>query len=109
MHGYMGDSQMKRNAEDNGLLVLLLLSVASCNCSIARATYTNPVGEIARIGDPFALRYEDKYYLYGTSPPRYGFKVWESRNLEVGKTKGLRLILGQMRIVGVSTGFGLRK
>jgi len=80
---------MKKNAENNGLLFLLVLSMASCNSSIARATYTNPVGEIARIGDPYALKYEDIYYLYGTSPPRYGFKVWESKNLVDWKDKGL--------------------
>ncbi len=80
---------MKKNAENKGLLFLLVLSVASGNSGIARATYTNPVGEIRPIGDPFALRYEDTYYLYGTSPPRYGFKVWQSEDLVEWEDKGL--------------------
>ena len=80
---------MKKNAENNGLLFFLVLSMASCSSGIARATYTNPVGEIARIGDPYALKYGNMYYLYGTSPPRHGFKVWESGNLVDWTDKGL--------------------
>ena len=49
------------------------------------------MGEIERIGDPFALKHGNVYYLYGTSPPRYGFKVWESENLVDWKDKGLAL------------------
>lgn len=85
----MGNSQMKRNAKNNGLLFLLVLSIVFCSNSVRRTTYTNPVGEIERIGDPFALKHEDTYYLYGTSPPKYGFKVWESKNLVDWKDKGL--------------------
>ncbi len=80
---------MKRNAKNNGLLFLLMLSMVSCNNSMGRTTYTNPVGEIERVGDPYALKYENIYYLYGTSPPKYGFKVWESKNLVDWKDKGL--------------------
>ena len=82
---------MKKSAENNGLLLLLVLSLAACNSSVARDTYTNPVGGIVPIGDPFALKHGDTYYLYGTSPPRHGFKVWESANLVDWKDKGLAL------------------
>ncbi|WEG12832.1 glycoside hydrolase family 43 protein [Pullulanibacillus sp. KACC 23026] len=44
-------------------------------------TYTNPVGGITNIGDPFILKAQNKYYLYATSDPSEGFRVWESSNL----------------------------
>ena len=44
-------------------------------------SYTNPVGEITNIGDPFVLKDGDSYYMYATSAPSYGFKVWQSANL----------------------------
>jgi len=42
--------------------------------------YTNPVGDGLMIADPFVLRADGLYYLYGTSDA-HGFKVWSSENL----------------------------
>jgi beta-xylosidase len=52
-------------------------------------TYTNPVGEISGIGDPFVLKHEDKYYMYCTTNGEEGFRVWESGNLIDWSDKGL--------------------
>lgn len=46
-----------------------------------KRTYINPVGDISGIGDPFVLKYDDRYYMYCTSNAQIGFKVWESSNL----------------------------
>lgn len=43
-------------------------------------TYTNPVGGITNIGDPYVMKYHNKYYLYPTRGS-LSFKVWESNNL----------------------------
>lgn len=57
---------------------LIVASIAAASLS---RTYTNPVGgPNLRMGDPFILRYRDRYYLYGTSAGD-GFKCWTSRNL----------------------------
>lgn len=45
------------------------------------STYTNPVGGMTNIGDPFVLKTNNKYYMYATSAPTEGFKVGESDNL----------------------------
>lgn len=44
-------------------------------------TYQNPIGEMLDIGDPYVLKVEDMYYMYATSVPHAGFRVWESDNL----------------------------
>lgn len=54
-------------------------------------TYTNPVGGITGIGDPYVLKHESRYYLYATSAINRGFKVWESPNLVDWELKGLAL------------------
>lgn len=54
-------------------------------------TYLNPVGKIENIGDPFVLKYDRHYYLYATSLPGSGFKVWESSNLADWKLRGIAL------------------
>lgn len=46
-----------------------------------RPTYQNPIGEMTDIGDPFVLKVDDQYYMYATSEPHIGFKVWQSDNL----------------------------
>lgn len=67
------------------------ISETSCNANkkeIAPVTssydtiksYTNPVGDITDIGDPYVLKYNNKYYLYATSSG-IGFKVWQSDNM----------------------------
>lgn len=53
-------------------------------------TYTNPLGGIKNIGDPYILKYKNEYYMYATSSPD-GFKVWESNNLIDWQEKGLAL------------------
>jgi beta-xylosidase len=53
-------------------------------------TYTNPVGGITQIGDPYILLFDGNYYLYATSSD-HGFKVWESSNLVDWTDKGLAL------------------
>jgi beta-xylosidase len=53
--------------------------------------YINPISNIDNIGDPFVLKYNKKYYLYATSMPERGFKVWESLNLVEWELKGIAL------------------
>ncbi|OCL28772.1 glycoside hydrolase [Orenia metallireducens] len=57
-------------------------------------TYTNPVGEITDIGDPFVIKHQDQYYMYATSAPDFGFKVWESTDLVNWEEKALALDSG---------------
>jgi GH43 family beta-xylosidase len=82
------------------LLNFILLSSGSCKQSQPLSpqhpendtlrTYTNPLGNITNIGDPYILKYDNKYYMYATSSPD-GFKVWESDNLIDWQVKGLAL------------------
>lgn len=45
-------------------------------------TYTNPVGAAPlHMGDPFAWRLADRYYLTGTTDPDEGFRCYHSPNL----------------------------
>jgi beta-xylosidase len=53
-------------------------------------TYTNPLGGITNIGDPYILKYDSAYYLYATSSAT-GFKVWQSSNMIDWSDKGLAL------------------
>ncbi|MDP4291935.1 MAG: glycoside hydrolase family 43 protein [Bacteroidota bacterium] len=68
----------------------------SCQTSVKEtingkvSTYTNPLGGITNIGDPYILKYGEKYYMYATSSNK-GFKVWESNNLIDWQMKGLAL------------------
>jgi len=49
---------------------------------VMAGTYTNPVGDSSVVmGDPFALRYEGKYYLFGTTSPSEGFECYQSTDL----------------------------
>ena len=43
--------------------------------------YTNPIGGLITMGDPFVFRDEGRYYLYGTTSSGEGFKAWSSTNL----------------------------
>ncbi|NLV73272.1 MAG: family 43 glycosylhydrolase [Chloroflexi bacterium] len=53
----------------------------------ADATYTNPVSNISdgnrpiHLGDPFVMRHEGIYYLYGTTDELEGFRYYTSRDL----------------------------
>jgi beta-xylosidase len=49
--------------------------------------YTNPVGDSIFIADPFVLKFEETYFLYGTSAGD-GFKYWTSDNLVNWKSEG---------------------
>lgn len=42
-------------------------------------TYCNPLD--VEIADPFVLKHDGTYYLYGTSRARDGFEVWSSKDL----------------------------
>ena len=64
------------------------ISVTPVNDTIK--TYTNPVGGITGIGDPYILKYDGKYYLYATSSD-IGFKVWKSYNMVDWIESGLAL------------------
>ncbi|MEK3888248.1 glycoside hydrolase family 43 protein [Bacillus sp. FSL K6-3431] len=55
-------------------------------------TYSNPVGGMNKIGDPFVLKKENSYYMYATSEPNFGFKVWKSDNLVNWEEKGLAYV-----------------
>lgn len=51
--------------------------------------YTNPVGGMTNIGDPFVLKTGNSYFMYATSAPDVGFRVWKSDNLVDWEEKGL--------------------
>ncbi|MBN2485149.1 MAG: glycoside hydrolase family 43 protein [Bacteroidales bacterium] len=53
-------------------------------------TYTNPVGDITNIGDPFIMLHKGFYYLYATSSGT-GFKVWSSQNMADWTERGMAL------------------
>lgn len=53
--------------------------------------YTNPVGQMTDIGDPFVLKTQGKYYMYATSEPNFGFRAWQSDNLVDWEDAGIVL------------------
>ncbi len=55
--------------------------------SADKDTYTNPVGDNIQMGDPFVMKHDGKYYLYGTTASD-GFKCWSSGNLVDWKYEG---------------------
>jgi len=64
------------------LMVLVAGLLGRCRAEALQVgrTYVNPVGGKVNMGDPFVLRYGDRYYLYGTTAGD-GFKCWRSSNL----------------------------
>lgn len=50
-------------------LIILLISVLNVMSikTVLAAEYTNPVGDMTEIGDPFVIKSEGKYYMYATS------------------------------------------
>lgn len=76
-------------------LIILLLIIAGAGLFFYfskqshASVYTNPVGGISNIGDPFVLKDGDDYYMYATSEASFGFKVWYSNNLVDWEEKGL--------------------
>lgn len=73
------------------LLTILILILIVNPGGAEEMKYTNPVGDITDIGDPFVILVDDTYYLYATSMPGLGFKVWESNDLVDWEEKGLAL------------------
>jgi beta-xylosidase len=61
-------------------LALCIFSMAALSSCSPTPHYTNPVGGDIRMGDPFVLRHNDTYYLYGTSAGD-GFTYWTSPDL----------------------------
>lgn len=75
-------------------IVILTLAYLSLQTSCSNVkkqqnnqTYTNPVGDSIRMGDPFVMLYKGTYYLYGTAG-KDGFKCWSSKNLKGWKYEG---------------------
>src|SRR5690349_12772322 len=63
-------------------LILLLLTALSCAAAppqAGRDTYCNPLDVI--IADPFVLRANNTYYLYGTTVAQYGLQAFSSHDL----------------------------
>lgn len=58
-------------------------------------TYTNPVGGMTNIGDPFVLKEGDKYYMYATSDVASGFRAWESDNMVDWEERGTAYNIGE--------------
>jgi beta-xylosidase len=58
-------------------------------------TYTNPVGGMTNIGDPFVLKDGSKYYMYATSAATIGFRVWQSDNLVEWEERGMAFDQGE--------------
>jgi beta-xylosidase len=52
-------------------------------------TYTNPIGGMTNIGDPFVLKDGDQYYMYATSTATIGFRAWQSDSMVDWEEKGL--------------------
>lgn len=74
-------------------LASLLLFLGGCGMQetsgTTETTYENPIGGMINIGDPYVLKDGDIYYMYATSVPNFGFKVWQSENLVDWEEAGL--------------------
>ncbi|MGB3617342.1 MAG: glycoside hydrolase family 43 protein [Catalinimonas sp.] len=68
------------------IFFFLLLAAGVARAGWAQ-TYTNPVGDSLYVADPFVLRHEGTYYLYGTTAHN-GFRAWTSDNLVDWQPKG---------------------
>jgi beta-xylosidase len=74
--------------DDDDVQMRVLLTFTSClllslgtGCATAPETWVNPVGDGLIIGDPFALRTADGYFLFGTTDQREGFRCYASDDL----------------------------
>ena len=70
------------------IVVFSFIAISVSNVFPQISTYTNPVGGMSNIGDPFVLNYNGNYYMYCTSDNARGFKVWQSSNLVSWTYKG---------------------
>ena len=77
-------------------VLLSLIGVILLGCTdkeeLKTLVYTNPVGGMNYIGDPFVLKSDGKYYMYATSEPNFGYKVWQSPNLVDWEEKGMAYV-----------------
>lgn len=72
------------------MLFFIMLCVGGMRTMNAESlTYQNPIGNMRDIGDPYILKDDDMYYMYATSAPAIGFKVWTSTNLVDWQEYGL--------------------
>ncbi len=62
---------------------------------LAKNIYTNPIQP--NVADPFILQHENKYYLYGTTSAKEGFKVFQSDDLIHWEDKGFCLKKGDVK------------
>src|SRR3954470_18547413 len=69
-------------------LVLFLIATASARqaSTAPSETYTNPLH--VDVADPFVLRHDKTYYLYGTAGSSTGYRVWTSLDLVHWKDAG---------------------
>lgn len=87
--------QKRRVPRKLGLFIAIILVLSGIGVLIfsmneeKTITYTNPVGGMTNIGDPFVLKDKDKYYMYATSAATIGFRAWESDNMIDWEEKGL--------------------
>jgi beta-xylosidase len=69
-------------------LVLLLCACAPHPAPPGTRTYTNPVGEDLIVGDPFVLKHDGGYTLFGTTDPSLGFRCFHSPDLVNWEPRG---------------------
>lgn len=76
---------MKKKSLFLSVVIFVQLLLGGCGASAPavaeKVIYQNPIGEMTDIGDPYVLKDKDMYYMYATSEPDYGFRVWTSPNL----------------------------
>ena len=66
------------------LTTSLLVTCAAAiliGCTPEPQYYTNPIDSSISMGDPFVVKYDDKYYLTGTTAANEGFHMWSSDNM----------------------------
>lgn len=67
--------------------LIIMITFSGLKAQDSLAYYCNPL-EGLNIGDPSVVKFEGKYYLYGTSWER-GYLVWESDDLVNWESKGI--------------------
>lgn len=83
----LGGEKLSKNSKTvkwiSTFFITVLLIVVGVTFYMKNNTisYTNPIGGMSNIGDPFILKDGKQYYMYATSEATYGFKVWKSTNL----------------------------
>lgn len=67
------------------------LMASHTNVEAESVPYTNPIGDMTDIGDPFVLKSQGVYYMYATSEPGFGFRAWTSDNMVAWEDAGVVL------------------